>query len=1403
MQFRLAVDGQAQVIDAMNRAERSMDRVEEAQGRMAQSAAVAASGMRGLLAAIGIGISVQGIINAADAVTTLQNSLKLATGSTLAAAQAYEDLFRIAQSSRTSFTELGATYASIARAGQSLGLSQQRLLTVTEAIGNAMTISGGNAQSMQDALVQLSQGLASGTLRGDELNSVIEQTPRLAQALAEGLGVTTGELRKLGEAGSLTAQQVIAALEKSAPQLAKEVQSATMTVGQAFTVLTNSATKFVGETDKATGASNTLAGAMKALSAAIDTAGEVIRKHEIAFAVIGGTLASATVAAGLVAVGTAIKGISVAVGLLNVALVANPVVLTLLGIGTAVGAIAAGTAAARSSMVGMAGEIESLTQRIATAQKQLDSVPEDKRGGALTEGLEKRIAAMRARLLDLQIQYSVQQYGNGAGAGRGNAQAEDYARQQAERTAAEKAYLEVRQELAGVDKEYLPRLKALEEARRLGIIDTTEYVAQVSELAKQTYKASDADKDAEAAKKNAAQAAEQNADRVKSLMDATDAKVSAGQLELQQLRDHDGTQQQLTKAQEYALGVMEKLRTGEVRLTTAQAARLAVQLEQLDADERERQRLERDDKWGQQAGDESARAIEAAQQQANSLQEQALAQQQANEAIGLSAVGVAELEAARLRDTAAAKDQYAAALETASPTLAQAYRDQAQALRDMADAKLTGVDRQTSVDAAKEWAANWKQVLDQTGQSLSDALMQGGRSAGKQLVQYFKTLAVRMVVQGLFVNPVSNALGLNASGSGGGVSSGLGAINTASSAYNAYSTGASLYTVGSQWAAGTMSAANAAGTIYGNAAAAMYGDGLSALLATNGAYGTAAAAGGTAAAAGGTAAGGAAAGGTAAGAGSAMSSVAAAAPYVAAALLVANALGLFKSTKRVGGGIVGTVGDTIDVRAYDLMRRSGSLVSGPKYSTRERALDEATTKAISTGVATMLAGTRGQAAALGLGDKLASFSAPIGTDLIHPDTGGYGIKLTGLNAEQAQAKIQEAMANVAERMAQQALGRFETVTTQTSSGFLGRRKGIQTVETYIGSGFEREGESAVQTLTRLTTSLATVNAAFKSLGASLLDASLRSGDLSSKLLDTFGGIEQFTASVSAYYDAIYSDAEKLALSQQHLRDAFGALGASVPDTAAAFRKLVEAQDLSTDAGRAAYATLVQLAPAWAEVRRALDEQDAAAQQLRDAWKSVGVTLANEIKRIRGLTAETAGQGFAYLQAQFAIATAQARAGDQSAAQALPQLSQSLLAAAEAGAATALDLARVQAAAAASLTETMRRLQGLGVEVPAFAAGGDHLGGLRLVGERGPELEVTGAARYYSNEQLGRMLTRGGSADDEVKQLLRQVLAELQALRAQSGNNDAAIAGHAAKLARLIERAMRSGDALAVQIEENA
>jgi tape measure domain-containing protein len=216
------------------------------------------------------------VAKTADAYANLTAHIKQTTGEGAAFTTAFNGVFEVAQRTGSSLDTVGDLFVKLAAAGKLVGLSNAEALSLTETIAQATQLSGASADSANAALTQLVQGLQSGVLRGDELNSVLEQAPRLAKALADGLGVTTGELRKLGEAGSLTATQVISALKGQGATLRAEFDQLPQTIGRSITNLSTAWTQYVGEVDKATGASSTIAGAINALAKNLDTVVSVL-----------------------------------------------------------------------------------------------------------------------------------------------------------------------------------------------------------------------------------------------------------------------------------------------------------------------------------------------------------------------------------------------------------------------------------------------------------------------------------------------------------------------------------------------------------------------------------------------------------------------------------------------------------------------------------------------------------------------------------------------------------------------------------------------------------------------------------------------------------------------------------------------------------------------------------------------------------------------------------------------------------------------------------------------------------------------------------------------------------------------------------------------------------------------
>jgi tape measure domain-containing protein len=218
------------------------------------------------MAGIGFALVAKQAIQMADAMTNVRNRVRLYTSSVEEANRTVQDLIKRSNSVRIALESTAQLFQRLSSANKSLGLEQKALLDVMDTVNRAIVISGVSADSANAAIIQLGQGLAAGALRGEELNSVMEQTPRLAQALAAGMGIGIGQLRSLGAEGALTAEKVIAALQSQADVINKEFGNIDATVGQAMTVLNNKMLQFVGLVDDATGASGKLARVILTLS---------------------------------------------------------------------------------------------------------------------------------------------------------------------------------------------------------------------------------------------------------------------------------------------------------------------------------------------------------------------------------------------------------------------------------------------------------------------------------------------------------------------------------------------------------------------------------------------------------------------------------------------------------------------------------------------------------------------------------------------------------------------------------------------------------------------------------------------------------------------------------------------------------------------------------------------------------------------------------------------------------------------------------------------------------------------------------------------------------------------------------------------------------------------------------
>jgi phage-related minor tail protein len=541
--------------------------------------------------------------------------------------------------------------------------------------------------------------------------------------------------------------------------------------------------------------------------------------------------------------------------------------------------------------------------------------------------------------------------------------------------------------------------------------------------------------------------------------------------------------------------------------------------------------------------------------------------------------------------------------------------EEEQAEREAAE-KRKVINREVAVAYAEDMQKEFDRIRNGITDSIVTALFEGGKAGSKKLrdlvvgaLRQKVTIVVDAVVNTLLGNVIGSLLG-GGGGIGGAVGGGAGGlINAGMQGYSLYSgltsgTGI-LGRVGS-----LIGLAPSIGTGAGAAATAV--NGLSALTPVSIASNSSVVAGATAGSTGG------------------LGALATAAPYILAIVAIAASWKKLFGRELKDSGIQGQFGgkDGFEGQAYRFYK--GGLFRSDK--TELSPIDKALQKQLGDAFTAMKTQVTDFAKVLGLNaDKLKNFTSDI------------KISLHGMNENDISAKIQEALATVNNEMAQEILGEWEDktrterrVVAGTGSGSSGRGADdfdsnpaqfedvTVTDRVYKASKYAKEGEKAIDTLTRLATSLSAVNQVFDTLGVKLYESSLAGGDLASQLVDLFGGIDKFVQSTNFYYQNFYSATERQATAQRQLEAEFKKNGLTLPKTREEYRKLVESQDLSTEKGRKMYALLMQLAPVFAEISQSAEDIAAAAKdKLRDALESAYSALEKAVNAQKELLQQQA------------------------------------------------------------------------------------------------------------------------------------------------------------------------------------
>ncbi len=481
-----------------------------------------------------------------------------------------------------------------------------------------------------------------------------------------------------------------------------------------------------------------------------------------------------------------------------------------------------------------------------------------------------------------------------------------------------------------------------------------------------------------------------------------------------------------------------------------------------------------------------------------------------------------------------------------------------------AEEGITDGARRGALAYQKEMEAKASAVTDSIAGAIETAIFKSGKEGGKALRDYLQAELIRkplMAIVKAIIQPISSMIVGGLMGGGGGGGGGTG------STLGTVASGASLF--------GSFGGAMAGGAGWLTGATTLGGS----LSAGASLIGT----------------------GSMAGIGAGLGMLAGALGPIALGI---SLLGSLFGRKLKDSGIEGTFGGDKGFEGRSYKFYEGSLFSSDKTSYSE--LDEQVRKTLGDTFKTMKQQVTDFADVLGLS-----------TERLKGYTSTMKLSLHGLSEGDAQKKIQEALATQNNEMAQQVIGTWtdvtETVKRQVASTAMEMENGAGayreveetiTRSTYKSSEFAREGEKAIDTLTRLATSLTLANTWFARFGATLFDASLGGGDKASSFIDAAGGADAFNQQASSYFNNFYTSNQRRAAMRSEIEDKLGKAGVAMPQTAAEFRKAMDAFLAMGEAGKDGAAALFGVADAFAEVNGSIGDLEQAMGVSADSIKSI-------------------------------------------------------------------------------------------------------------------------------------------------------------------------------------------------------
>lgn len=748
----------------------------------------------------------------------------------------------------------------------------------------------------------------------------------------------------------------------------------------------------------------------------------------------------------------------------------------------------------------------------------------------------------------------------GAGGGRGFVNPQTVGASLAERADLEAKLTEIRNKGLGVNKEWIASLQQLDAMQRTGLITEAERIKLAQDLTASTYKASRATSDAYG----------DLARDIAKTIALNDARAQGAGA--------------ITKGQELELQLNNRLADSLGKLSGAQAegirqliARAKASADAADATEREQRLAEQlararaaargaedraIDEHLDKLEQERRAALKSVQDRVASLQDEAAAVELTAGTNLTLAEGIEMVALARAREKLERYYEGSAPWEDVQKEIEARER----LLGLMADKRV----REAGIKAAEETADYWRRISDDAGKALAEAIFDGGKSAGELLEDYFRTLVLRPLVEFAGQQGMAALLGLLGVNAGGKAAGGGGGANWLGMASNAR-LGASSVSWGSYagWAAlialGVAKAMDDYDEGFRSEGVRQLQDDL----------------------------GGGAQGWILGGLTADFSNLAKKigfndkwADLLSGATVVAKLFG--RALPRVDAqGVSGSItdGDFSGQMFADVVQKGGIFRSDKRW-TELAALPDDLGRFLDAGAADMVARARQFGDALGLpGQQLGKVTSDLRIEFAKPEND------TKEAIAEATRKNLSAIA--------EALGEYGDDLVQSWAAAVGP------VAQY--------GESAAQTIARVGQALLDVNSVLESIGVAALAASVDGGAAAVALADLFGGVQGLQQAAGSYAQNFLSEAERLDIVRGQLTQAFAEYGAALPPTREQFRGLVEAQDLTTESGRRAYAALLGVADAFAAITEPAGDAAAILRERQDLERDLLELQGNSVE----------------------------------------------------------------------------------------------------------------------------------------------------------------------------------------------